>query len=165
MGGGCLRTSVHPSFQFRFREAKHPMYALAKGVARTSGEYLLRRCLDACTIGCFLYAWKTLERKYELHHLTDRVSQTVQDFCTGVGAKARLGVKVAPTAESKSRKKSTHSLRLFIVLLAVSCLTFSLATRTFRLRIDHSTMIKSGVAPRSAPTNHDAMYEERGECL
>jgi hypothetical protein len=42
MGGGYLRTSAHPPFQFQyrlrfeFREADHPVHALARGAARAS---------------------------------------------------------------------------------------------------------------------------------
>jgi hypothetical protein len=36
-GGGYQHASAHPPLQFRFREAKHPMHALARGAARASG--------------------------------------------------------------------------------------------------------------------------------
>lgn len=56
-------------------------------------------------------------------------------------------MEVAPTGKSKSAMKSIHSLlTLFIILITVSCLAFSLATRTFRLSLHQRPTIKSNVS-------------------
>jgi len=68
------------------------------------------------------------------------------EFYSRVNSQARLGVKVTPTGISNFCNRPAHSPRqLFIFLLVICSLSFSLATRTFRLHAHQSATIKSNV--------------------
>lgn len=56
-------------------------------------------------------------------------------------------MKVTPTGKTSFSERPAHSpLQLFIFLLLICNLTFSLATRTFHLHVQQTTTIKSSVS-------------------